>query len=216
MKKSTQVYATIWIIVLMLFGASITSVTSGNGSIRFMGAKMNMAQGSTYQLYKINDSLAFEIQPNHISVVSYEKTSGLYSFAGDYQHTPVDAPGSVFVVSADYQKDDYVYTSFPMGRTSIVNIKTGETVGKLINADTMGPDGKPVDASQLPEYRQRGLVFADQYKLTNAKIMTQYPPLNTYNDNLFTVQLAFGLIFVLLTLGGIPLGIAQMRQKRAA
>ncbi|MBP2637132.1 MAG: hypothetical protein H6Q72_3039, partial [Firmicutes bacterium] len=37
-----------------------------------------------------------------------------------------------------------------------------------------------------------------------------------YNDNLFTVQLAFGLIFVLLTLGGIPLGIAQMRQKRAA
>lgn len=215
MQKYTQAYITSWLIVLVLFGTSLRTVNDGGDSIRFMGARLNLAGGSTYQLYKVTDNLAFEIGRQQVSLVSYEKTSGLYSLAGEYQHMAVDVDGSVFIVSADYLKDDYIYTSYPIGRTSLVNIKTGEKVGPLVKHSSGSADYKPVDAGQLPEYRQRGLVLDEQYKITPDKIKANYTPLNTYNENLFIVQAAFGLIFILLTLGGIPLMILRLKQKRA-
>lgn len=216
MKKYTQAYVMCWLIVLVLFGASLRAVSSGGDYIRFLGAKLTLSSGSTYQLYKVTDNLAFEIGKQHLSMVSYEKTSGLYSLAGEYQHAPADAVGSVFIVSADYLKDDYVYTAYPMGRTSLVNIKTGEKVGPLVKLSSGSSDYKPVDAGQLPEYRQRGLALEEQYKLTPDKIRASYQPLPTYNENLFMVQMAFGLIFVVLSLGGIPLFIYRLKAKQVA
>lgn len=214
MKKYVQAYVMCWLIVLVLFGASLRAANSGGDTIRFMGARLNLAGGSTYQLYKVTDTLAFEIGRQQMSLVSYEKTSGLYSLAGEYQHTAVDAAGSVFIVSADYLKDDYIYTSYPIGRTSLVNLKTGEKLGPLIKPSSGSSDYKPVDAGQLPEYRQRGLVLEEQYKITPDRIKANYQPLNTYSENLFIVQAAFGLIFILLTLGGIPLVISRLKQTR--
>lgn len=201
MRKYTQMYFAACLIVLMLFTLSLTSVKSGSGSIRFMGVRINLAQGSTYQLYKINDSLAFEVNKDRVSLVSYEKTSGIYVFAGDYQHAPADAANSVFMVSADYQKGDYIYTEFPIARTSIINITSGEKVGPLVAVDAMST----VKVAELPEYRQRGLEVADQYRLTSEQILAKYPGLPTYNENVFIVQMAFGLILLLLLLGGIPI-----------
>lgn len=214
MQKYKHAYITSWLIVLLLFGASLRTVNSGGDTIRFMGARLNIAGGSTYQLYKVTDTLAFEIGRQRVSLVSYEKTSGLYSLAGEYQHTAVDAAGSVFIVSADYLKDDYIYTSYPIGRTSLVNIKTGEKVGSLVKPSTASADYKPMDAGQLPEYRQRGLVLDEQYKITPDKIRANYQALNTYSENLFIVQAAFGLIFILLTLGSVPLVISGLKKTR--
>lgn len=215
MQKYTQIYILSWLIVLVLFASSLGAVNSGSGAIRFMGVKMTLANSSTYQLYKVTDNLAFEIGSQSVSLVSYEKTSGLYSLAGEYQHAAADAAGSVFMVSADYLKDDYIYTSYPL-RTSIVNFKTGEKVGPLLKSSSGSTGYNPLDAGQLPEYRQRGLVLDEQYKITPDKIKANYKPLNTYNENLFTVQMAFGLIFLVLTLGGIPIAISRLRQNRTA
>ncbi|HWR38996.1 MAG TPA: hypothetical protein VN611_05820 [Patescibacteria group bacterium] len=213
MKKYAQIYIAVWVLVVILFGSSVVAVSSGNGTLRFMGTRVNLAQGSSYQLYKINDSLAFELQNGRISLVSYEKTSGLYALAGEYQHTPVDAPGSVFMVSADYQQEDYVYSANPMGRTTIVNVKTGEKVGQLVKADPLAADYKPVDARQLPEYRQKGLVFEEQYKLTLGKISEKYQRLYTYSEKLFVLEMAFMLIFFILALAGIPLFKSRARHS---
>lgn len=202
-----------WLIVTILFVVSLRTVNSGGDSIRFMGTKLVLANGPTYQLYKVTDKLAFEIGRQYVSLVSYEKTSGIYSLAGEYQHSAADAADSVFVVSADYLKDDYIYTAYPIGRTSLVNIKTGDKVGPLVKPAAGSADYKPVNAGQLPEYQQRGLVLAEQYKLTPEKIKAIYPALNTYSENLFIVQAAFGLIFVVLTLGGIPLVISRLKQR---
>lgn len=213
MQNYKQAYLMIWILVLVLFGASLRAVNAGGDSIRFMGAKLNLASGSTYQLYKVTDTLAFELGRQQLSLVSYEKTSGLYSLAGDYQHAAVDAAGSVFLISADYLKDDYIYTSYPIGRTSVVNIKTGEKLGPLVKPSSSSAEYKPVDVGQLPEYRQRGLVLDESYKITPDQVKANYLPLNTYSEKLFMVQAAFGLIFTLLTLGGIPLVISRLKRS---
>jgi len=211
--RYTRVYLQAWGIVLMLFAVMLVMVMSGKGSMRVFGSSIDLSEYSVYQLYKINDSLAFEVGRGYVSLVSYQRTSGIYALAGDYEHAPNEGK-NVFMVSADYLKDDYIYSTFPMGKTTIVNLKSGETVGKLVDSDPLNdPDFKPIDASQLPEYRQRGLVFEDRYKLTPEKVKAEYPVLSTYNERIFIVEMAFFCIFILLVMAGIPILLHTVRRQ---
>lgn len=214
MNAYTRLYIQAWVVVMVLFVVFMAAFASGKGSLRFIGSTIHLNQYTTYRLYKINESLAFEIGNGHVSLVNYETTSGLYGIAGDYQHAPNEGT-NIFMVSADYRKDDYVYSTYPMGKTTIVNLKTGEVVGKLVEANPITDlDFAPVDASQLPAYRQRGLVFDDQYKLTIEKIIAQYEQLNTYDENLFVVEMAFICVFVILIFFGIPILISRYKNAR--
>lgn len=187
---------------------------SGKNSMRVFASTIDLSEYSVYQLYKINDSLAFEIGKGYISLVSYQKTSGIYALAGDYEHAPNEGK-NIFMAAADYLKDDYIYSTFPMGKTTIVNLKSSEIIGKLVDKDSLNdPDFRLIDASQLPEYRQRALVFDDRYKLTPEKIKASYPILNTYNERIFIVEMAFFCVFILLLMAGIPIVVAHRKKAR--
>lgn len=199
-------------IVLILFIVMLAAVMSGKDLMRVFGSSIDLSQYGVYQLYKVNDSLAFEIGKGYISLVSYQRTSGIYSLAGDYEHAPNEGK-NVFMAGADYLKDDYVYSTFPMGKTTIVNLRSGETIGKLVYKDPLNdPVFKPIDASELPEYRQRALVFDDRYKLTPEMVKAVYPRLNTYNERVFIVEMAFFCIFIVLLIAGIPLFAAHRKK----
>lgn len=213
-ERHLATYVALWVSVSILFIASWIAVQQGQSGLRFMGSRLSFTQYSTYQLYKIDDTLAFEVQNERVAVVSYEKTSGLYALAGQYQHAPVERPGSVFMPSADYRQGDYVYSAYPAGQTTIVNMRTRETVGAQVPAAVMAERGWLIEVSQLPAYRERGLTAAEEQHLTPALIAAQYPPLPTYNENLFVVQMAYYLVFAVLLMGGIPFVIFYWRRSR--
>ncbi|WP_346353367.1 hypothetical protein [Azotosporobacter soli] len=203
--RYARVYLKMWGVVIILFVFMLSAVLAGKSSIRTFGSAVDLSQYGVYQLYRIDDSLAFEVGSGYLSLVSYQKTAGIYALAGEYEHAPNEGE-NVFMPGVDYLKDDYVYSSFPMGKTSIVNLKSGERIGRLVGADVLnGAEFKAVDAAELPEYRKRALLFEERYKLTPEKVRATYPPLDTYNERVFIVEMAFGLVFSLLLLAGIPL-----------
>lgn len=230
MKKYSRTYWTIWAALLSISVTLTVTVRLGHNKVRIHGAQINLAPYSNYQLYKINDTFAFEINGERIAVVSYKKTSGLYAMAGDYVHAPVDRPPGVYMQSEVYQKGDYLYSSFHEGRTTILNWKTGETIGPLVQpaedhrtryiTDQLSAEDaefyrqygyRVIELSQLPEYRQRGLVFDEQYRMTLAKIVAGYKPLNTFSENLFCIQLALLAFYIIMALAGLPILFARIK-----
>ena len=105
--RYTRLYLQVWGIVLMLFVIMLVTVMSDKSSIRTFGSIIDFSHYSVYQLYKINDSLAFEIGNGYISLVSYQRTTGIYALAGEYEHAPSEGK-NVFMAGAHYLKEDYI------------------------------------------------------------------------------------------------------------
>lgn len=207
MKKYKTFYISALFITVVLFGLYLTAFYTGAGAIKFMGARIDIHNNGSYQLYKINDTLAVYIDKTGtiIEIMSYGKTSRLYTIAGEYDLNG----GDIFMVSADYQKGDYIYTAYTDGPTTIVNIKTGETVGRLTENN-----GEPVDPGTLEDYRKRGLVFDEKYRLTKEMVISQFEKLNTFNDNLFKILIAFLFVFGVFILAGLAMVISVLRRKK--
>ncbi|MGI8639694.1 MAG: hypothetical protein ACR2MG_07045 [Pyrinomonadaceae bacterium] len=152
--------------------------------------------GGETQLYRINDRIAFEVATdydqtygNGVYIRGYKKTNPLDSFlcgacSVDYDET--DMP------QANYVKGDYVYSGVPQhatAKTDIVNLRTGET----LNVNVPG-DSPTVDLQSLPEYRERGLVAGEQYKLKQDYVKANFELLSTYTSRCIWIHIIFGVL----------------------
>ena len=161
-------------------------------------------------LYRINDSIAFELQPatdsfNGVTIRGYRKTSALVRFlcgACEVDYSEIDMP------QANYRKDDWVYSGVPehkTAKTDIVNLRTGET----LNVEVPGTSSGPVDLLTLPEYRERGLQAGEQYKLKADFVKANFRPLSTYTGACIWIHIAFAILALFLIFPGLLIAILE-------
>lgn len=202
MKNYKKYYFTCFGLVLILFVAFLLAKALGAKEMRINGIHFSLPNQHRYYLYKINDNIAFEIpeDKSYVSVIGYERTTGLYALAGDYRHNG----DKVFMPTAEYMLGDYLYTKYPTLKTTIVNIKTGEVFGK--QAEDIS-----VDNSLPHKYKELGLKFEDKYLITPNKIAESYQKLNTYDENIFIIFAAFTIIFITMLLAGIPIVLNKLK-----
>lgn len=151
------------------------------------------------QLYRINDELVFEVQPedenyNGLSIHGFKPTNKIIAFLCGACQTDDD---EVFLANAKYQKGDYVFTDFPQheqATTDIVNLRTGETIEADVPAG-FKPGG---DLSKIPEYDRRGLVKADENKLTRDYVKANFEPLSSYTSRCIYAHVFFTFAAVFL------------------
>lgn len=169
--------------------------------------------GGETQLYRINDRIAFEVATdydqtygNGVYIRGYKKTNPLIRLlcgacSVDYDET--DMP------QANYIKGDYVYSGVPQhktAKTDIVNLRTGET----LNVDIPGNAENPIDLQTLPEYRERGLVAGEQYKLKQDYVKANFELLSTYTSRCLWIHLAFGILALFLIFPRLLLFVLEM------
>lgn len=166
----------------------------------YAGFHFGFRTGGETQLYRINDRIAFEVAAdydqtfgNGVYIRGYKNNNPLVRFlcgacSVDYDET--DMP------QANYVKGDYVYSGVPQhatAKTDIVNLRTGET----LNVNVPG-DSPTVDLQTLPEYRERGLVAGEQYKLKQDYVKANFEMLSTYTSRCLWIHIAFGILALLL------------------
>ncbi|MEJ7622941.1 MAG: hypothetical protein WKF34_03005 [Pyrinomonadaceae bacterium] len=163
--------------------------------------------GST-QLYRINETVAFELHPetdvfNGVTIRGYSQTNPIIRFfcgACQADYSRVD------MAHANYIKGDYVYSGYPQNegpKTEIVNLRTGETLNVDVPDDASGM----IDLQTLPEYRERGLVADEQFRLRADYVRANFPLLSTYTGRCLWINFAFMILAFLLTFPGVLLGI---------
>lgn len=156
-------------------------------------------KGGAEQLYRINDKLAFEVQPetetyNGVSIHGFEPTNKIIAFvcgACERENS------SVWMQNANYRQGDWVFTDFPrheQAKTDIVNLRTGEAIEANIPADFKYGD----DLSKLPEYQTRRLVKADENKLTPDYVKANFQPLSSYTSRYAYINFGFFIAALLL------------------
>lgn len=155
--------------------------------------------GGAEQLYRINDELAFEVQPeaefnNGVSVRGFEPTDKITAFLCGACQSNTD---EVFLANARYRSGDWVFTDYPqheIALTDIVNLRTGETIEANIPADFKYGD----DLSKLPEYQTRGLRKSDEDKLTPDYVKANFQPISSYTTRCAYINFFFAVAAVLL------------------
>lgn len=148
--------------------------------------------GGAERLYRINDNLAFEVQPesenyNGLTVHGFKPTNKIIGFLCGACQTNDE---SVFLANAKYRRGDWVYTDFPQheqARTDIVNLRTGETIEANVPADFKFND----DLSKLSEYDERGLIKSDEYKLTRDYVTANFQPLSSFTSRCVYINVLF-------------------------
>lgn len=150
--------------------------------------------GGAEQLYRINDELAFEVQPetehfNGITVHGYRRTSSFVCFiCGEYELDD----RRVWMTNAKYRRGDFVYTDFPQherAKTDIVNLRTGEAFEANVPEDFNYGD----DLSKLPEYQTRDLTADAENKLTRDYVKANFQPLSSYTSRCVYANLIFAV-----------------------
>lgn len=203
MKKWKRFYMAAWIIIIVMFLVFLFASLVGVNRIYIKGINFILPNKGAYELYKIDDTMAVEItNDGFISVVGYEKTKGLESLAGRYRVNGEE----IFMVTADYKKGDYIYSNYPQGKTSIVNAKTGEWVGKAAEeSDAV------IDIGTLKEYQDRNLVADEKYRLTKIMVQAQFEKLNTFHEGRYTLLLSFLIIIFIMCILGIPIAVNALK-----
>ena len=151
------------------------------------------------RLYQINDRIAFELRSetdlfNGVTVRGYRPTNALVRFlcgACEVDYSEVDMP------QANYRKGDWVYSGYPQheaAKTDIVNLRTGDA----INVGVPGNPSGTIDLATLPEYRERGLVADEQYKLRADYVKSNFEPLSTYTGTCVFIHTAYGIVALFL------------------
>lgn len=155
--------------------------------------------GGAEQLYRINDELAFEVQPeaefyNGVSIHGFEPTNKIIAIlCGACQSNSE----TIFMRNANYRQGDWVFTDFPQhesAATDIVNLRTGETIDANVPADFEYGD----DLSKLPEYQTRGLNKSGASKLTQDYVKANFQPLSSYTSRCAYFNLGFFVVGLLL------------------
>lgn len=202
MKNYKKYYFACWGFLLMLLVAFLLAKGLGAKGMKINGVHFNLPNQHTYYLYKINDHIAFEIpkDKSYVSIIGYEKTTGLYALAGEYRHNG----DKIFMPTTEYMLGDYVYTKYPTVKTTIVNIKTGEVFGKQV-------EDASVDGSLPPKYKELDLKFEDKYTITPDKVVNSFQKLNTFDENIFIILVAFVVVFIIMLIAGIPIVVNRLR-----
>ncbi len=165
----------------------------------YAGFHFGFRAGGAEQLYRINDQLAFEVQPetensNGVSIHGFEPTNKIINFMCGACQTNDEA---VFLTNAHYRQGDWVFTDFPQheqAATDIVNLRTGEAIIVEIPGDFDYGD----DLSKLTEYQTRGLVVSDENKMTQEYVVTNFHPLSTYTSRCAYINFLFGIAGLIL------------------
>lgn len=196
MKNYKKYYFVLWGFLLIIFMAFLVGNKLGAKGMKINRVHVSLPNQHRYYLYKINDSMAFEIpeDKSYVSIIGYEKTTGLYALAGEYRHNG----DTIFMPTTEYKLEDYLYTRYPTSKTTIVNIKTGEVFGK--QAEDISID------NNIPQkYEELGLKFEDKYAITPNDVINNFQELNTYDENIFIIVMAFALVFTIMLFAGIPI-----------
>lgn len=156
--------------------------------------------GGDAQLYRINDSIAFELhEPNEhtngIAVRGYRPTNVFVKFiCGACE---IDSRSEVDMVNVNYRNGDYVYTDFPQhdkAHTDIVNLRTGETINANVPADFKYKD----DLSKLAEYKTLGLAADERFRLNQDYVKANFKPLSTFTNRCVGVNIIFCIFALFL------------------
>ena len=148
--------------------------------------------GGAEQLYRINDELAFEVQPeaenyNGLSIHGFKPTNKIIAFLCGACQSDTE---TFFLANVKYRKGDWIFTDFPQheqAHTDIVNLRTGEAIiAEIPNAFKYGDD-----LSNLPEYQTRGLLVSDEYKLTQDYVKANFQPLSSYTSRCVYAHILF-------------------------
>ncbi len=156
--------------------------------------------GGETQLYRINDSIAFELQSSPdayraVTIRGYRRTNPLIRFMCG---ACVANDGEVDMPLADYIKGDWVYSGHPqyaVYKIDIVNWRTGEA----LNVDVPDSDESLIDLQTIPEYRERGLVADEQYRLKYDYVKANFELLPTYTSRCIWIHIIFGVLALVLT-----------------
>ncbi len=165
----------------------------------YAGFHFGFRTGGETQLYRINDSIAFELlsTPNSfddVTIRGYRRTNPLIRFMCGACEANY---GEVDMLRANYIKGDWVYAAHPQFKsfgTDIVNLRTGE----MLNVDVPNNDESLIDLQTIPEYRERGLVAGEQYRLKQDYVKANFELLSTYTSRCLWIHLAFGILALFL------------------
>ncbi|MCU0491266.1 MAG: hypothetical protein MUD01_06755 [Chloroflexaceae bacterium] len=212
MKRSGDWYRSAWMLVLGLYVfVSIAYVLGGAAGIRIGGAALGFNRASDNVLYEIDDRRAFLVRVSQssnsesFSVVNYRRdNSPLGWFCGSCV-----LDGSV-INNASYRKGDLVYSNVPhLSDIDVVDLGTGETFAVDVAEP---PAGQRVDPAQIPLYRELGLTFDPEFKLSATTMSDSFERLPAQAESCIMFQLAFWFIFGVLLLLGIPRLLKRVRQ----
>lgn len=125
MRPLPRWYRAVWLAWLGLFATVALAYYLGAGGIRSGAVRMAFDRDRPHQLYRIDDTRAFLVDRDSISVVRYARSNPLLYPCGCYTTAGVLANG------VDRRHGPWVYTSRP-GRprfgADAVNLETGEVI----------------------------------------------------------------------------------------
>jgi hypothetical protein len=209
-------YGRAWIALGILYlGVNIIYFLLGGSGVQIGGATISFNRTADNTLYEISDRWAFNVRVG--------ATSGVESFSIVNYRRDLSPLGWVcgscvldggVMNNAHYRKGDIVYTEFPhLSGVDVVNLATGE-VFEIDAAEP--PPGQRVNPEAIPLYRELGLTFDPEYKLSVANIGDAFERLPAQAESCVVVQLAFWFMFGVLLLLGIPRLINRFRPTTSA
>ena len=159
-------------LLLAFFLVVTLSYKIGASDIRFIRAgytKISFNRGNDYQLYKINDSTAFNVRSDYISIVPYAKASVPFCYlCGEF------VSNGTVINGVEFENGDLIYRKYlEFEGDDIFNIKTGK-------ASEATNNNFPMD---------------EEHKLTAEKIASRYKKLSTMNESCLIFNMAFILLF---------------------
>lgn len=190
-----KIYIILWLILIALYA----------------GFHFGFRNVGERQFYRINDSIAFELLSKHnpsyneVTIHGYRRTNPVIRFMCgcevDYSESDV--------LDAQYIKGDWVYWGYPQYSTvkpDIVNLRTGE----VLRVDAPENDESLFDLQTIPEYRERGLVKGEQYRLTQDYVKANFERLPTYTTRCLWIHLAFGILALFIIFPRLLMFVLEM------
>lgn len=187
----------------LFIGVTLIYALGGDGfRVQQTGTTTSFNRDADYALLRINDSLAFHVRPqdpnSSVSVVRYAEGSLPFSLLlGRYELDTEKMP------AVTHQRGDWVYNTWPqfgpLSNIDIYNIRTGEAIRLLGNADAA--TAQQLDLRTLPEYASRGLLGTEADKLASPEqLATRYPALSVPKESAVVFVSAFLIVGIFLLL----------------
>ena len=193
-------YKIMWGAWAALFFAVSVAYYTGAGGIRAGTLRISFERDRPEQLFRIDDSRAFLVEPHMISIVGYQRANPLLYVCGCFEVAARIANG------VDRQRGPWVYTSQPGAP------RYGADAVNLANGDLIAVSAARDDPAAREPLLARGLDPAAGDPLTPEGIAASHDALWVRKESCMDWLLAFYACGLLL-LGLAPVALVQARRR---
>lgn len=195
-------YPAAWILVILLWIVFSLVYALGGDGVEVSGADVSFDRKFDYILFKIDDTTAFEVSGDRVSVMHYREGPFPFSLlCGRYERDGRALAGEPL------RDGDWIYADSPGGTwtdwPAARNLTTGETL-HLSAAEAERLEDVPYnERGDNALYHDRGWVVDQAHRVTPEQVAREFEAMSTLNESSLAIQMAFLMASGLLIMIGL-------------